>query len=89
MGMFTLNPLALRVPLESIVCYFHTFENNFGIKRIFTNYLKQSFCLPSDQPFPFKCFQENAFESKILPKLSGLFNMAAASVNGLLWRLFV
>ena len=42
------NPFTLRVPLESIVCYFHTFENNFGIKRLFTNYLKQNCCLASD-----------------------------------------
>ena len=25
-------PFTLRVPLESVVCYFHTFENNLGIK---------------------------------------------------------
>ena len=28
-----INPFALGVPLESIVCYFHTFENNFEVKR--------------------------------------------------------
>ena len=26
------KPFTLRVPLESIVCYSHTFENNMGIK---------------------------------------------------------
>ena len=26
------NPFTLRVPQESIVCYFHTFENNLEIK---------------------------------------------------------
>ena len=28
-----LNPLTLRVSLETDVCYSHTFENNFGIKH--------------------------------------------------------
>ena len=31
-----LNPFTLRVPQESIVCYFHTFENNLEIKQILT-----------------------------------------------------
>ena len=31
-----------RVPLENIVCYFHTFVNNLGIKQKFTKYLKES-----------------------------------------------
>ena len=30
------NPFALRVPQESIVCYSHTFENNLEIKQILT-----------------------------------------------------
>ena len=33
------NPFTLRVPLESIVCFFHTFENNLGMERKFTKYL--------------------------------------------------
>ena len=37
------NPFTLRVPQESIVCYFHTFENNLEIKQILTKYLKESF----------------------------------------------
>ena len=37
-----INPFALRVPQESIVCYFHTFENNLEIKQILTKYLKES-----------------------------------------------
>ena len=37
-----LNPFTLRVPQESIVCYFHTFENNLEIKQILTKYLKES-----------------------------------------------
>ena len=43
-----LNPFTLRVPLESIVCYSHTYENNYGIKHNFTNYLNESWCLVSD-----------------------------------------
>ena len=35
-------PFTLRVPQESIVCYFHTFENNLEIKQILTKYLKES-----------------------------------------------
>ena len=68
-----INPFTLRVSLESIVCYFHTFENNLGIKEKFTKYLKESCCLASDQHFSFKCFSENAFVSEIFPILSGLF----------------
>ena len=30
-----INPFTLIVPLESIVCYSHTFENNLGIKQNF------------------------------------------------------
>ena len=66
-----------RVPLESIVCYSHTFESNLGIKQKYTNYLKESCCLAFDKHFSFKCFPENALVSKILPFL------AALSVNGL------
>ena len=37
-----LNPFSLRVPQKSMVCYFHTFENNIEIKQILTKYLKES-----------------------------------------------
>ena len=30
------NSFTLRTSLESIVCYFHIFEKNFGIKQKFT-----------------------------------------------------
>ena len=30
--------VGVRVPLESIVCYFHTFDNNLGIKQKFTKH---------------------------------------------------
>ena len=69
----TLNSLTLRAFLESIVCYFHIFEKNFGIKQKFTEYLKKSCCLASDRHFSFKYFPKNAFVRKILPKMSGLF----------------
>ena len=62
-----INPLTLRVSLEGIVCYFHTFENNLRIQQKFTEYLKDSCCSPYDQHFSFKYFQENAFVSKIFP----------------------
>ena len=45
---YMFNPFTLGVPLESIVCYSHTFENNFGIEHKFTKYLKESCCLVSD-----------------------------------------
>ena len=57
----------------SIVCYFHTFGNNLGIKRKFAKYFKETCCLSSDQHFSLKCFQKNAFVRKIFPKSSGLF----------------
>ena len=65
--------ITLRVFLEGIICYSHTFDNDFWIKRKFTKYLKESCCLAADQHFSFKCFQENAFVNKIFPKSSGLF----------------
>ena len=34
------NPFTLRVSLKSIVCYSHTFEDNFGINQKFIKYLK-------------------------------------------------
>ena len=67
------NPLALRLSLESIVCFSHIFKNNFWIKRKFKKTLRESCCLASDKHFSFKCFQENAFVSKIYSKSSGLF----------------
>ena len=41
-GWVAINPFTLRVPQESIVCYFHTFEYNLEIKQILTKYLKES-----------------------------------------------
>ena len=42
-----LNPFTLRDALESIVCFFHTFQNNFGRKQNFTKHLKESCCMNS------------------------------------------
>ena len=43
-----INPVTLRVPIESIVCYFYTFENNLRIKGMFAKYLKESCFVASD-----------------------------------------
>ena len=67
------NPFTRRVPLEIIVSYSPTFENNLGIKRNFSKYLNNSYCVASDKQFSFKCFQKNAFVSKIFPKSFDLF----------------
>ena len=42
------NPFTLRVTLESIVCYFYTFENNLRIKEMFAKYLNESCFVASD-----------------------------------------
>ena len=67
------NPSTLRVPVQSIVCNFHTFENILGMKSKFTKYLKESCCLTSGYHFSFKYFSKNALVRKIFLKLSGLF----------------
>ena len=76
-----MKTFTLRVPLASIICYFHILQNNLRIKQTFTKYLKESCCLASDQHFSYKYFPKNAFVRKIYPKLSGFF-LAALSVNG-------
>ena len=68
-----LIPFTLRVALENIICYCHSFENNLELKQKFTKYLKKSCCLASDLHFSHKFFPKNAFVRKILSKLSGLF----------------
>ena len=59
--------------LESIACYFVTFENIFGIRHKFTQYMKESCCLASNLHLSFKYFPMNAFIRIILTILSGLF----------------
>ena len=80
-----INPFTLRTPPESIVCYFHTFENNLGIKRKFKKYLKQSCYLTSGQHFSIKYFPQHAFRSKSFTKIVRP-DSAALSVNGLIIR---
>ena len=72
-GSRRVYPFTLRVTLQSVVCYSHSFENNLWIERKFTKHLKKSSCLASEQHFSLKYFQENASVSKIFPKSSGLF----------------
>ena len=61
------------VPLKIILCYSHTFENNLGIKGKFAKYLNESCCVISGKHWAFHFFSKNAFESKIVLKLSALF----------------
>ena len=49
-----LNSLTLRDPLESVVCYSHTFEDNLGIKQKLAIYLKESCCVASYKHFSLK-----------------------------------
>ena len=69
----TIKPFTLRDPLEIIVCYSDTFQNNLGIKQKFTKKLKESCWLTSLLHFSFNYFAKNAFVRNIFPKLSCLF----------------
>ena len=77
------NPFTLRVPQESIVCYFHTFENNLEIKQILTKYLKESCWLYSDKHFSFKYFWWKCFCEVNINKIVRPI-LAALSANGLM-----
>ena len=68
-----LNPFTLRDPLEIIVCYSDTFQNNLRIKQKFKRFLKESCWLTILLHFSLNNFAKNAFVRKIFPKLSGLF----------------
>ena len=57
------------VPLESVVCYSHTYKNNLAIKRKFEIYLNESCCSSSDKHFSFKCFPKKCFVSKNISKI--------------------
>ena len=63
----------LKIFLMSVVWTCHTFENNFGMKHEFTNYLKESCRWSSEEQFFFKYFQNIAFVREISSKLSGGF----------------
>ena len=75
------NPFTLRVPLETIVCYSYTFENNLGIKLKFTKYLKEICCMASGQHFSFKYFPGKYFCKQNTIKIARPV-LAALSVNG-------
>ena len=46
--LLSFNPFTLKSSSRNIVCYLNTFENNLGMKRNFTKYLKEIYCLSSD-----------------------------------------
>ena len=50
---------------ENYVCFFDAFENNFGIKREFTIYLKESCWFASDQHFSSEYFHKVLLVKKI------------------------
>ena len=75
------NAGLLHQKVWSFVCYFHTFENNLGIKQIFTKLLIGICCLAYDQHFSFNYFPENVFLSEIFLCVRPV--LAALSVNGL------
>ena len=77
-----LIPFTLKSSYRSIVCYFHTFGNNLGVKRKFAKYFKESCCLFSDQHFSFKCFKKKCFCKENISKIVRPL-LAALSVNGL------
>ena len=77
-----INPFTLRDPLEIIVCYSDTFQNNLGIKQKFTKYLKESCRLTSLLHFSYNYFAKNAFVRKNISKIVRPV-LAALSVNGL------
>ena len=77
-----LNPFTLRDPLEIIVCYSDTFQNNLGIKQKFTKHLKESCWLTSLLHLSLNYFAKNAFVRKIFPKIVRSV-LATLSVNGL------
>ena len=69
----TLTHSHSRVPLGSVVCYSHTFENKVWIEWMFRKCLNESDGLASDPHFSFKCFPKSAILRKIFPKSSGAF----------------
>ena len=67
-GFIILTHQHSRVPIESIICYFYTFEKNLRIKGMFVKYLNEGCFVASGEHSSFKYFIENAFISKIFPK---------------------
>ena len=54
--------------MQSVVCSSHTFKNNFQLKHLFTNYLKESCVLYSPEQISLKYFIDFAFVKEISPK---------------------
>ena len=76
------NPFTLGVPLKSIVCYSHTFENNLRMKQNLPKYLMESCCLASNYNFSFNYFPKKCPYLKNTIKIVRPV-LAALSVNGL------
>ena len=77
-----INPFTLRVPLEGIFCYSHTFENNLGIKLKFTKYLRESCKYGTWSPFLHQILSRRYFCKQNIFKIARPI-VAALSVNGL------
>ena len=82
MWVTPVNPFTLKSSSRNILCYFHTFENNLGLKQNFTKYLKEICSLSSDQHFSFKYFQKKCFCKGNISKIFRPL-LSALSVNGL------
>ena len=84
------NPFTLKSSSRSIVCYFHTFGNNLGIKGKFAKYFKESCCLSSDQMFSKKCFCKENISKIVRPLLATLsvngLNLCTQTIHFLLYR---
>ena len=52
----------------SVVWTYYNFDNFSRIKQNFTKYLKESFCLSTNQHFFFNFFSKNALDTYIFPK---------------------
>ena len=81
---FILNPFTLKSSSQNIVCYFHTFENNLGMKRNSQNIWRRFVaCLLINISLSNVFKKKNAFVSEIFSKIVGPL-LAALSVNGLI-----
>ena len=72
------NPFTLRVPLEIIVCYSNTFENNLELKRNFTKYLERELLINIT---PSNVFQKQLLQVQYFQICQAV--LAGLSVNGL------
>ena len=72
---------SMEIYLTRIVWTCVTFKDNFGMKHIFENYLKESWRLSSDEQFPIKYILNIAFIKEIPLKKSPAV-LAATDMNG-------